>query len=98
TGGDHPRPRAAPPDLPAHSRLRSLRAVRQGVHLGAPEPARRRETGPRTQLSVARVLPDVAGLDKAFDYLVPEHLQVRVGTLVRVELHRRRVGGWGVAL
>ena len=48
----------------------------------------------------ARVVPDVSGLDKEFDYLVPEQLrdQVRVGTLVRVPLHGRRVGGWVVAL
>ena len=45
---------------------------------------------------VVRVLPDVAAIDKTFDYLVPEPLrdQVRVGDMVRVELHGRRVGGW----
>lgn len=49
---------------------------------------------------VARVVPDVTGLDKQFDYVVPEHLRslVDVGTLVRVPLHGRRVGGWVVAL
>jgi primosomal protein N' (replication factor Y) len=49
-------------------------------------------TAPR----VVRVLPDRAAIDKTFDYLVPEHLgdQVRVGTIVRIELHGRRVGGW----
>ena len=49
---------------------------------------------------VARVVPDVTGLDKHFDYLVPEALadQVRVGSLVRVMLHGRRVGGWVVAV
>lgn len=47
---------------------------------------------------IARVLPDVAGLDKTFDYLVPDALadRVRVGTLVRIELQGRRVGGWVV--
>lgn len=46
-----------------------------------------------------RVLPDVPSLDKAFDYLVPEGLDgdVGVGTVVRVPLHGRRVGGWVVA-
>jgi primosomal protein N' (replication factor Y) len=46
----------------------------------------------------ATVVPDVTGLDKSFDYLVPAHLQpmVRVGTSVRVPLHGRRVGGWVV--
>ena len=47
---------------------------------------------------VARVVPDVTGLDKHFDYLVPESLvgRVQVGSLVRVMLHGRRVGGWVV--
>ncbi len=45
---------------------------------------------------VATVVPDVTGLDKQFDYLIPPELSahVRVGTLVRVELHGRRIGGW----
>ena len=49
---------------------------------------------------VARVLPNVTGLDKHFDYLVPERLaaSVTIGTLVRVPLHGRRVGGWVTAL
>jgi len=44
----------------------------------------------------ATVLPDVTGLDKTFDYLVPDALRdvVRVGSMVRVPLHGRRVGGW----
>jgi primosomal protein N' (replication factor Y) (superfamily II helicase) len=47
---------------------------------------------------VVRVLPDARSLDKAFDYLVPEDLaaRVRVGTMVRVPLHGRRVRGWVV--
>jgi primosomal protein N' (replication factor Y) len=47
---------------------------------------------------VVRVLPE-GTIDKTFDYLVPDDLgdQVRVGTLVRVELNRRRVGAWVVA-
>jgi primosomal protein N' (replication factor Y) (superfamily II helicase) len=49
-----------------------------------------------------RVLPDVAGiaaLGKTFDYLVPEAMDrdVQVGSLVRIGLHGRRVGGWVVA-
>ena len=49
---------------------------------------------------VARVVPNVTGIDKAFDYLVPDGLrdQVRVGTVVRVPLAGRRVGGWVAAL
>jgi primosomal protein N' (replication factor Y) len=39
-----------------------------------------------------RVVPDVAGIDKRFDYLAPP--DTPVGSLVRVTLHGRRVGGW----
>ncbi len=48
---------------------------------------------------VVRVRPDVAGLDKCFDYLVPGAMadEVRVGAMVRISLHGRRVGGWVVA-
>ena len=49
---------------------------------------------------VARIVPDVTGLDKEFDYSVPESLRstVALGDRVRVSLHGRRVGGWIVAL
>ena len=45
-----------------------------------------------------RVLPDVTAVDRAFDYSVPDDLaaRVRVGTIVRVPLHGRRVRGWVV--
>ena len=43
---------------------------------------------------VARILPNVTGLDKTFDYDVPGDMEVRVGDLVRIELHGRRIGGW----
>ncbi|MGD9702166.1 MAG: hypothetical protein AB7Q42_06320 [Acidimicrobiia bacterium] len=49
---------------------------------------------------LARVLPNVTGIDKEFDYLVPDALrdQVRVGAMVRVPLAGRRIGGWVIAL
>ena len=49
---------------------------------------------------IARVVPDVAGIAKTFDYLVPPAMEadVRVGTLVRVPLGGRRIGGWVVEL
>lgn len=56
------------------------------------------EAGAASPPQVARVVPDVTGLDKQFDYLVPDALDVVVGTRVRVPLHGRRVGGWVVAL
>ena len=47
-----------------------------------------------------RVLPDVPAIDKTFDYLVDDRWvdQIRVGTIVRVALHGRRVRGWVVAV
>lgn len=49
---------------------------------------------------VVRVLPDVSGLDKEFDYLVPSRWaeDVALGSMVRVELHGRRIAGWVVAI
>ena len=49
---------------------------------------------------VARVVPNVTGLDKQFDYLVPIAMRdrVAVGSLVRVPLHGRKVGGWVVSI
>lgn len=51
---------------------------------------------PAAGATVARVLPAVAGIDKEFDYLVPEGMlgAAAVGAEVRVDLHGRRVGGW----
>jgi primosomal protein N' (replication factor Y) len=48
---------------------------------------------------VCRVQPDVPAVARAFDYLVPDELAhfIRVGTIVRVPLHGRRVRGWVVA-
>ena len=47
-----------------------------------------------------RVLPDVTGLDKQFDYTLPEQLHnaAAVGSIVRVPLHGRRVRGWVTAV
>jgi primosomal protein N' (replication factor Y) len=42
------------------------------------------------------VVPDVAGIDKTFDYLAPAGTPV--GALVRVTLNGRRIGAWVVAL
>jgi primosomal protein N' (replication factor Y) (superfamily II helicase) len=49
---------------------------------------------------VARVVPDVAGLDKQFDYEIPAALRgdLVVGDQVRVMLHGRRVRGWVVTI
>lgn len=49
---------------------------------------------------VARVVPDVTGVDKVFDYLIPEVLKdsIKIGVRVRVPLHGRNVAGWVVAI
>ncbi|MEO6653820.1 MAG: hypothetical protein ABIP17_14320 [Ilumatobacteraceae bacterium] len=50
-------------------------------------------------MTVVRVLPNVTGLDKQFDYLVPEEFApISVGARVRIDLHGRRIGGWVVAV
>jgi primosomal protein N' (replication factor Y) len=48
---------------------------------------------------VCRVAPDVTAVERVFDYLVPDALAplVRVGAIVRVPLHGRRVRGYVVA-
>lgn len=49
---------------------------------------------------VARVVPDVTGVDKVFDYLIPSELQdvIGIGDRVRVPLHGRNVPGWVTAI
>jgi primosomal protein N' (replication factor Y) len=51
---------------------------------------------PEPRARVVRVVPDVTGVDKKFDYAVPDRLAaaVQVGTMVRIDLAGRRVGGW----
>ena len=48
---------------------------------------------------IARVRPDLTAVAREFDYEVPDAFGdlVRVGTVVRVPLHGRRVRGWVVA-
>lgn len=48
---------------------------------------------------VASVVPDVSGIDKVFDYVVPTELAGRavVGARVRINLNGRRVSGWIVS-
>lgn len=46
------------------------------------------------------MVPDVSGIDKIFDYIVPTSLlsRVHIGVRVRVNLNGRRVPGWVVSL
>lgn len=41
-----------------------------------------------------RVVTEVAAVDKAFDYLVPDGVEIGIGDRVRVDLHGRSVRGW----
>jgi primosomal protein N' (replication factor Y) len=54
----------------------------------------------RDDQKVCRVVPDVIAVERTFDYVVPGSFgdDVRVGTIVRVPLHGRRVRAWVVAL
>ena len=47
---------------------------------------------------IVRVVPDVSGVDKVFDYRVPESMEGRIqlGDVVRVSLNGRSVAGWVV--
>ncbi|MFA5774369.1 MAG: hypothetical protein WC864_03215 [Ilumatobacteraceae bacterium] len=52
------------------------------------------------QTLIARVVPDVTGIDKTFDYLVPDALapNLVIGSMVRAPLGRRKVAGWVVGI
>jgi primosomal protein N' (replication factor Y) len=54
---------------------------------------------PAAPARVVRVLPDVPAIDREFAYLVPDRLgeRVGVGSVVRFDLHGRRVSGWVTA-
>jgi primosomal protein N' (replication factor Y) len=74
---------------------------RSPASVGSESPATTRASVVRPRF--VRVLPDIAGIDKQFDYFVPPEwvtdggaALVRVGSIVRIDLHGRRVGGWVV--
>ena len=78
-----------------------------GLHLDRADEPRRRARGPggagrsetvRPNGRVVEVLPDVVGIEKAFDYLVPEGIEVYVGDVVRIRLAGRPLGGWVTAV
>lgn len=64
----------------------------------AKTPTDSRHLGEPPYVHVVRVRPDEPAIDKTFDYLVPPTLseQIRIGTMVRIALHGRRVSGWVV--
>lgn len=75
---------------PAHPQL--------GLDLGPPPAPAAPAPVPPPAGTVIRVHPDVVGLDKQFDYVVPEGTPVAVGDLVRIRLGGRALGGWVVAV
>lgn len=65
--------------------------------MGTAQPSRLAEGSTQTLTSVVRVVPDVSGIDKTFDYAVPERFgDIALGSIVRVELNGRRVDAWVV--
>ncbi|MBU6328617.1 MAG: hypothetical protein KGR18_01525 [Acidobacteria bacterium] len=70
----------------------------------APAPHRPQPPAPEPRAPdaplVVRVRPDQPAIARLFDYTVPASLveHIRVGTMVRIPLHGRRVGGWVVAV
>ena len=97
-GRYRPRSRPAPTHLPQDGCLRTLRSLDEGLHVGGHLASRRSEERPEHRVRVVRVLPDVPAIEKLFDYSVPAAMDpdVRIGTMVRIVLHGRRVGGWVV--
>ena len=87
--------RVAPPRRSSSNRRRASGSVRTPVVPVADPPV----ASGADETRIVRVRPDVAGIDKCFDYRVPASMadEVRVGTMVRILLHGRRVGGWVVA-
>ena len=71
----------------------------------APDAIDQSDETTRPEGRVVRVLPDVVGIDREFDYVVPPAWddagraeRVEVGAMVRVQLSGRRVAGWITAV
>ena len=60
--------------------------------MGGDAAGRRPPLGPGPLTRTVRVRVDQPAVEKPFDYLAPD--DIRVGDIVRVDLHGRRVGGW----
>ena len=66
--------------------------------MGTVEPPRLAQGSAQALTAAVRVIPDVSGIDKTFDYAVPDRFGVvDVGSIVRVELNGRRVDAWVIA-
>lgn len=65
--------------------------------MGATDEARRAEGSAEDLTHVLRVVPDVTGIDKTFDYVASDpNSDVPIGSIVRVVLNGRRVDAWVV--
>lgn len=63
--------------------------------MGTAQQAGRLEGSSQALITSLRVVPDVSGIDKTFDYAVPDTMALPpVGSIVRIELHGRRVDAW----
>ena len=78
---------------------RRVNSAQQQLGFDEPEPAPEHRSASVGGERVVRVLPDEPAIGREFDYSVPTSMdeQVRIGTVVRVPLHGRRMGGWVVA-
>ncbi|NCY17642.1 MAG: primosomal protein N', partial [Actinobacteria bacterium] len=76
-----------------------MNSAQQQLGFDEPEPAPEHRSASVGGERVVRVLPDEPAIGREFDYSVPTSMdeQVRIGTVVRVPLHGRRMGGWVVA-
>ncbi len=74
----------------------------EGPSATGPPPSNATATDARPPVvgTPVRVLPDVSGLEKEFDYVVPADMvgPLAVGSEVRIELQGRRVNGWITAV
>ena len=90
--------RPDPAQQPAPVNGEARRSVRES-------PGAANAATPASARLVVRVLPDVVGLDKTFDYAVPDSwhrdniaARVEVGSIVRFDLAGRRLRGWVVGV
>lgn len=65
----------------------------------------KRPAVPESELRVVRVLPDITGITKEFDYTIPREWDldgrgatIGIGTRVRIQLQGRRVAAWVTAV
>lgn len=86
------------PTGPTGHRHRDAMAPTDPAQLGFGFSEPRRPTATHGPRRIVRVRPDVVGLDRLFDYTVPDDLDVQIGDVVRIDLGARRERGWITAI